>query len=240
MRRVRFVVPLAAVFVGALFPGAAHARTAPVVRQLVVFRDGSAKAQSVTASQATVHLGRRRCAVGAATPLAALVRSHVAKLGLHDYGSCSRRARDAGGLYVRSIGRDKAHGQDGWVYKVGQKLAPAGAADPSGPFGNGRLRNAAQVTWFYCRYDNAVHGCQRTLGVTATAQGGGAIAVTVKAYDDQARAVPAAGATVHAGSATATTDANGNATLTVAPGTYDVFAAAAGAVRSQPARTKVG
>ena len=240
MRRVRFVAPLVAVFAGALLPGAAHARTAPVVRQLVVFRDGSAKAQSVTAAQATVRLGRKRCAVGAGTPLAALVRSHVAKLGLHDYGSCSRRARDAGGLYVRSIGRDKAHGQDGWVYKVGQKLAPAGAADPSGPFGNGRLKNAAQVTWFYCRYDNAVHGCQRTLGVTATAQAGGAIAVTVKAYDDQARAVPAAGATVHVGSATATTDSNGNATVAVAPGSYDVFAAGAGAVRSQPARAKAG
>ena len=240
MRRVRFVAPLAAVFVGALVPGAAHARTSPVVRQLVVFRDGTAKAKSVTAAQATVRVGRRRCVVGAGTPLAALVRSRVAKLGLHDYGSCSRRARDAGGLYVRSIGRDKAHGQDGWVYKVGQKLAPAGAADPSGPFGNGRLRSGAQVTWFYCRYDNSVHGCQRTLGVTATAPGGGAITVTVKAYDDQGRAVPAAGATVHAGSATATTDANGSATLTVAPGGYDVFADEAGRVRSQPVRTKVG
>jgi hypothetical protein len=204
-----------------------------------VFRDGSAKAQSVTDAQTTVRLGRRRCAVGAGTPLAALVRSHVANLGLHDYGSCSRHTRDAGGLYVRSIGHDKARGQDGWVYKVGQKLAPAGAADPSGPFGNGRLKTGSQVTWFYCRYDNAVHGCQRTLGVTATAQGG-AIAVAVKAYDDQARAVPAAGAMVHAGSATATTDAHGNATLTVAPGTYDVFAAGAGAVRAQPARVRVG
>src|SRR3954464_15175459 len=118
MRRVRFVAPLAAAFVGALFPGAAHARTSPVVRQLVVFRDGTAKAKSVTAAQTTVRARRRRCVVGAGTPLAALVRSRVAKLGLHDYGSCSRRARDAGGLYVRSLGTGKGHARGGRVYKA--------------------------------------------------------------------------------------------------------------------------
>src|SRR5207247_5007607 len=138
------------------------------------------------------------------------------------------------GLYVRKIGPDAARGQNGWVYKVGQKLGTAGAADPAGPFGNGRLKAGAQVTWFYCRYDQRAHGCQRTLGLTVAAPGGGVLQVTAKAYDDQGRAVPARGATVHAGGAVATTDANGNATLTVAPGTYDAFAHGPGPVPSHP------
>ena len=102
--------------------------------------------------------------------------------------------------------------------------------------GNG----AQQRDWFYCRYDQRAHGCQRTLGLTVAAPGGGVLQVTAKAYDDQGRAVPARGATVHAGGAVATTDAHGNATLTVAPGTYDAFADGAGAVRSQPVHARVG
>ncbi|MFL5886786.1 MAG: hypothetical protein ACJ77M_17080, partial [Thermoleophilaceae bacterium] len=144
------------------------------------------------------------------------------------------------GLYVRSIRRDVAKGQNGWVYKVGQKLAPAGAADPSGPFGNGPLRKDAQVTWFYCRYDQRAHGCQRTLGLAASAPGGGALTVTVKAYDDQARAVPAAGAVVHFGSSGATTDANGVVRLNVATGAYELYADGAGAVRAPPVHVSVG
>src|SRR3954454_18543985 len=129
MRRARLVAPLAAVLLGVLAPGAAHARTAPLVYQLVVFRDGTSKAKSLTAAQTTVHVGRRDCAVASGTPLAALARSKAAKLRIKDYGWCSRRAKDAGGLYVRKVGRDAAHGQDGWVYKVGQRLpAPAGGA----------------------------------------------------------------------------------------------------------------
>jgi hypothetical protein len=231
MRRVRLCSLLAAVALGAFAPGAAHARTGPLVHQLVVFRSGLAKAKDVTASQATARVHGRRCAVPAGTPLAALVRSRIASLGLKDFGSCSRHPSDAGGLYVRSIAHDVAHGQNGWVYKVGQKLAPAGAADPAGPFGNGRLKKGAQVTWFYCRFSNAAHGCQRTLGVAVTPAAGG-LQVAVKAYDDQARAVPAAGVTVHAGSASAVTDSGGNATLTLAPGGYGVYADGGGFVRS--------
>jgi hypothetical protein len=238
MRRVRLSSLLALVALGAVAPGAALARSGPLVHQLVVFRSGAAKSNSLAASQTTARVGSKRCAVPAGTPLAALIRSRVAKLGLKDFGSCSRRPSDAGGLYVRSIGSDRARGQNGWVYKVGQKLAPAGAADPAGPFGNGRLKSGAQVTWFYCRYDNSVHGCQRTLGLTATPAAGG-LQVSVKAYDDRARAVPAVGATVHAGAASATTDANGNAVLTLPSGTYDVYANGAGAVRSQPVRASV-
>jgi hypothetical protein len=239
VRRVRLPSLLAARALGSLGPGAAHAATAPLVHQLVVFRDGSAKTADVTAAQTTVRAGRKRCAVSAGTPLAALARSRVAKLGVRDFASCSRKPADASGLYVRSIGSDAGRGQNGWVYKVGQRLATAGAADPAGPFGSGRLKRGASVTWFYCRYDARAHGCQRTLGLTATAPGGGVLKVTVKAYDDQGRAIPAAGATVHAGSATAATDASGNASLTLPAGPYAVFADGAGTVRSQPVHADV-
>src|SRR5205814_8823538 len=73
----------------------------PKVSQLVVFRDSSFKEKAARAKRIAVHLGRRRCVVGAGTPLAALLASKVAKIGLRDYGSCSSRARDAAGLFVR-------------------------------------------------------------------------------------------------------------------------------------------
>jgi hypothetical protein len=239
MRRAGQLSLLAALALGAFAPGAAHAVSAPLVHQLVVFRSGAAKASNVTAAQVSVRAGSKRCAVGAGTPLAALVRSRVARLGIHDYGSCSRSPRDAGGLYVRSIGSDAGRGQNGWVYKVGQRLAPAGAADPAGPFGNGRMKNGAQVTWFYCRYDGRVHGCQRTLGLTVAPATGG-VRVSVKAYDDQGRATAAAGVTVHAGAATAVTDASGNASVSLPAGSYEVFADGAAVVRSPPVRATVG
>ena len=146
----------AAVLVAA--PGAAAA--APRIHQLVVFRNGSFKEKTVTAGRASVNVNRRRCAVAPATPLAALVRSRPPSLGLRDYGSCSKRARDGAGLFVKRIGGDVNAGQDGWVYKVGNRSGSAGAADPTGPFGNGRLRRGARVVWFYCHMQGST--CQRT------------------------------------------------------------------------------
>ena len=205
------------------------ASRSPVVEQLVVFRSGRALGGRVRASAATVRVGRRRCAVGGATALAALVRARPGRLGIKDYGSCSRRAGDAGGLYVRSIGSDRGRGQNGWVYKVGHKLATAGAGDPAGPFGRGRLRPRQRVTWFFCRYHR---GCQRTLALRATPLPGGLVSVRARAYDDGARGVPVAGATVSAGGAAAVTDASGIAQLRLASGRYTVRAAKPGLVRS--------
>ena len=223
-------VALAAV---ALAPAAAPAAAvAPTVAQLVAFKDGSARQKRVAARAVTAKVGSRRCAVGSATPLAALVRSGVGPLRLRDYGSCSKRAADAGGLFVASIAGERNRGQSGWVYKVGNKLATAGAGDPSGPFGRGRLRRGARVTWFYCRLNTRTQSCQRTLALTAAPQGGGAVKVTVRSYDDHARSKPAAGATVHAGSTTATTAADGTATLQLPAGPASVWASATGAVRS--------
>jgi hypothetical protein len=217
-------IAAAALSAAALAPAA---QAAPRVQQLVVFRDGSGAQRSVGTAETTARVGKRRCRVGAATPLAALIRSNVGALRIHDYGSCSRKARDAAGLYVRAIRSDRGRGANGWVYKVGNRVASAGAGDPAGPFGAGRLRSGAHVTWFYCRMKGS--SCQRTLGVRAVAQAG-TTTVTVRSYDDQGRSRLAAGATVHAGTETATTGSDGVAHVSAAAG--KVWAEAAGMVRS--------
>jgi hypothetical protein len=212
---------------GAATPAAA---AAPKVSQLVAFKNGDATQRQVSTAKTTARVGSKQCAVGAATPLAALLRSKLPGLQLHDYGSCSRRAVDAGGLYVRRIRKDAAKGVHGWVYKVGNKVGTTGAGDPSGPFGSGRLKPGARVTWFYCHMKAS--GCQRTLAIKTKALGGGQVRVTVRAYDDQARGRPAAGATVFLGAVTAKTDSQGVATLTASPGRAAVRAEANGMVRS--------
>jgi hypothetical protein len=196
----------------------------------VVFNNGSAKQKRVGTPSGTARVGGKRCAVAAATPLAALLKSKVGPLKLHDYGACSKKPADAAGLYVRAIAGDRAKGPNGWVYKVGNKVGTAGAADPGGAFGNGRLKSGARVTWFYCRMKGS--SCQRTLGLTAAAQGDGTVTVTVRGYDDRGRGKPVKGATVHAGDATARTAAGGKATLQLQPGEVRVWASAKGLVRS--------
>lgn len=216
----------------ALAVAAPPAAAAPTVRQLVVQKDGTARQGKVTARKAHVHIHGDDCAVPSATPLAALLLSGQPGIKLHDYGSCSGRARDAGGLFVRSLGGDANKGADGWVYKVGKRWAPAGAADPAGPFGNGRLKDGAQVTWFYCRSDAQKPGCQRTLAVMASMGAGGEVHVHVVGYDDRGHGTPAANATVHAGEVEAKTDADGNADLALGPGRHFVYATKKGAIRS--------
>ena len=182
-------------------------------------------------------LGHKRCAVGPATPLAALLHSKLAGIRLKDYGSCSRNPADAGGLYVKRIRADVARGANGWVYKVGNKAGTAGAGDTSGPFGSGRLRRRARVTWFYCHMKAS--GCQRTLALKAKALGGGQVRVTVKAYDDFGKSRAAAGATVVLGSTRAKADSHGVATLQADPGEARVHAELKGAVRSFAERIAV-
>ena len=221
---------VAAAAVAALAPAAEAAP--PRVEQLVVFRDGSAVQRTVTARATLASVGGRRCAVGQGTPLAALLRSGVGPLRLRDYGECSRRTADSAGLFVTTIRRDRNRGQNGWVYKVADRVGTAGAADPAGPFGRGRLRTGARVTWFYCRMSARSASCQRTLGVKAAALGEGMVRVTVRAYDDRGRSRLQPGATVHAGDLTATTDSDGTATLRLPPGRAMVWASARGLVRS--------
>ena len=186
----------------------------------------------------SVKVAGRRCRVGAATPLSVLVATKL-KLGLRDYGHCTRRPRDAAGLYVTRVKREREKGRGGWVYKVGRKTPSLGAADVSR-----RLRDGRRITWFWCEQDSG-GGCQRTLEARpdrTSAAPGETLTVTVRGYDDQGRGVAVAGATVTLGSATAVSDAAGAAVLTVPaePGQLALEATADGLVRAFPVEVTVG
>jgi hypothetical protein len=218
----------------ALAPSAPSA--APKVRQMVVFRSGEAVTKTVRASRVLVRVQGRRCAAGEGTALSALVRSRPGRLRLRDFGSCSRSPRDGGGLFVSAIRDERNRGQNGWVYKVGRRSATAGAADPSGPFGRGRLRSGQRITWFYCRLLGG--GCQRTLEVRASAEPGGMLA-TVLGYNDEGRGIAIEGATVSAGGASALTGPDGRARLGLPAGSYRLVASKDGLVRSFAERVEV-
>ena len=246
---VGVVAAHAAPVAGAVAP-AAHARTsaaAPRVETMVVGRQGEAlSAARVRTARATrLVVGGRRCAVGAATPLAALAATPLA-LRFKDFGSCSpSRPRDATGLFVTTVAGQRNRGSNGWVYKVGSRAGTAGAADLGGPFGDGRrLRAHQQVLWFWCVM--GAKGCQRTLVVTAARRSvrqDEAIVVTVTGNDDRGKAVPVAGARVTFQAGQAVTGPDGGATLPATEATpaggAAVSATAPGLVRSFPANVTV-
>ena len=191
----------------------------------------------------SVRVGGRRCAIGKATPLSVLAGTRLA-LRLSDYGSCSRSPADAGSLYVRKLGPDRAAGSHGWVYKVGRRVGTTGAADPSGAFGTGKRLRGGRLLWFWC-VQNRSNGCQRTLEARperATVAPGAPLRVTVRGYDDNGRGVPVAGALVRLGGAQALTGDDGVATVTApaAAGALRATAERVGMVRSFPERVVVG
>ena len=229
--------PRALLVFAVVFAAAAPAAAAGLDRvdEMVVFPDGPVRIARVHPNATSVEVGRKRCSVPAGTPLAALVDGKLGPLTLHDYGSCSSRGADAGGLFVRGIAGVMNKGSDGWVYKVQGRLGVAGAADPSGPFGHGRITNGGQITWFWCHVTAAQKGCQHTLDVVflAAPNRPDLLKVRVREHDDHGRTTAVPGATVHAGARAATTDANGIVTFTVAKGDhYPIWAEAPGRIRS--------
>lgn len=217
----------------------AAAAAAPRVELMVVGRARVLRAPvRVLARARSVAVGRRRCAVAAGTPVAALAALRVPKFTLRDYGACSARSpRASEMLYVARIGRDRGRGANGWVYKVGRRAPGVGAASP-----RARVRAGARVLWFYCRMGR--DGCQRTLEVRGPARAapGAPVTFTVRAYDDRGRGIAAAGARVRFGGATAVTAPDGTATM-AAPATagrHRAAAQATGLVPSFPAQVRVG
>jgi hypothetical protein len=215
----------------------------PLVSEMVVGRFAVLRASAVVNARArTVSIQGRRCAVGAGTPLAALIAAGRIRgqwLGLRDYGHCGAAAVNSAQLFVNDIGGERNHGQDGWVYKVGRTIGSTGAADTSGPLGDGhRLRSGQQLVWFWCTSQSG--GCQHSLGLRLSSQAlsaSSALTVTVIGYDDQGRGTPVAGARVTlAGGETALTSAAGVARLQVGarPGRYTVSASRTGMVPSFP------
>ncbi len=221
-----------------------RARTAatPVVQSMVVGRGGAilGRARTVAAPGGLVRVSGRTCAVAAATPLAALLsmrRAGGPGFSLRDYGRCDRSAADSGQLYVSSLGGEAGSAQNGWEYKVNGVSGSTGAADPSGPLGDGRrLRSGARVLWFWCQA--SAGGCQRTLEVSApgAASAGAVVPVQVYSYDNEGRRQAAAGAIVTLGTDFASADASGRAAV-IAPavsGRYQVSASRSGLVPSFP------
>ena len=226
-------------------PAGASAASAPLVDVFVVGRSQVLREPAeVRARAASVRVGGRTCRVADGTPLAALEALRARggpAYALRDFGSCSRRTSDAGGLFVSKLGSDRARGSAGWVYKVGRRVGSTSAGDSSGPFGTGRRLRAGQaVTWFWCV---RAGDCQRTLEVSGprTIAPGASLAVSVRGYDDQGRARLVAGASVSVAGTTALTGEDGKATLTAPPsgGRYEVVAAKDGMVRSRPEEVMV-
>jgi hypothetical protein len=199
------------------------------------------RAQTLTASASTVHVGAKSCAVAAGTPLAVLVaarRRGGPGFALRDYGRCGSSPVNAGQLFVYSLGGERNSGQSGWEYKVDHRSGSTGAGDPSGARGDGRrLRSGARVLWFWCSASGG--GCQRTLDITPSAlvvNRGGSINVTITGYDNEGRGTPAVGALATLGSDFASTGLRGEATLIApaTPGRYALNASRPGLVPSFP------
>ena len=232
---------LALVAAGGVALGAAPAEAARTVQVMVVGKAGVlAGPAKVTLVERTVRIRGRRCTTGARTPLSALVATKL-PLSLRDYGACSLRPADSGSIYVRAISGEREAGSDGWVYKVGRRVGTTGAADPSGPFGDGRrLRTGQKVLWFWCVKD-AQDACQRTLEIAAprTVAPGQTFTATVRAYDEEGGGVPVAGVVVAPGAVTGP-DGTAAVTAPAAPGVLTLAAERAGLVPAFPRRVAVG
>jgi len=234
---------LGATVPGAVPPAVAAARGGPHVQVMIVGRHGAilSQARTVAARATAVRVGRRSCAVAAGTPLAVLAaarRTGAPPFALRDYGRCGSSPRNSGQLFVYSLAGESNRGQDGWEYKVEHVSGSTGAADPSGPLGDGRrLGSGQRVLWFWCVASGG--GCQRTLDLTtsaATVSPGSSLAVTVVGYDNEGHGVPVGGAIVTLGTASASTGADGRATLIApaAPGRYTLGAARPGLAPAFP------
>ncbi len=224
-------------------PTGVRAGAAPVVQSMIVGSSGSilSSARTVAAAATTVRVSGRSCAIGAATPmavLAAVARAGGPGFSLHDYGHCGPSQTNSGQLFVSSLGGETNRGQNGWEYKVNGISGATGAADLSGPSGNGqRLRSGQQVLWFWCAA--YAGGCQRSLEVAAstlTVRRGGTLSVAVTGRDNNGHASAAAGAIVSLDTDFASTGAGGGATLYApsTPGRYLLSATRRGLVPSFP------
>jgi hypothetical protein len=222
MRRSAAVVALV---LSAAVPTAAAA--APRVQMMVVGRTKTlVAARAITLKRTTVKIGHRRCAVPAGTALAGLVATHVA-VRVTDVAGC-----DPASMFVRQIGPDANRGLGGWEYKIGTRDPSAGAGDPAG-----RVRAGQQVLWYWCV---RAGDCQRTLSLSIRFLGKIRIArVHVRGYDDTGHARAIAGATVHFGALTFTTNPRGIANVPMTPGRYTVYADKPGLVQSFPTKVAI-
>jgi len=216
---------------------------APTVQSMIVGSTGAilSPARAVLAAAGAVRVAGRTCAVAAGTPLAVLTALRQAGgpgFSLRDYGHCGASPASSAELFVDSLAGEANSGQDGWEYKVDGVAGSTGAADPSGPMGNGRrLRSGERVLWFWCRA--SAGGCQRTLEAAPSRSAlapGAALSVAVTGYENEGRGAPVGGAIVTLGPDSASTGADGRARLIApsTPGRYALGATRRGLVPSFP------
>jgi hypothetical protein len=231
--------------------GRAHTAAAPVpgpTIDVMVVGAGNAiltRPTTLNVPATTVRTVHGECGVAAGTPLAALVilnRVGGPSFALRDYGHCTRSPAESGQLFVSSLDGETNHGQNGWEYKVNGRSGSTGAADPSGPFGDGhRIASGSRLLWFWCQSFGG--GCQRTLEVTAPSvvAHGKPFAVQVLGYDNDGNAKPMSGVRVSIGASSAVTGGSGRAMLRAPsrPGPASVRASRSGSVPSFPAALSV-
>ena len=212
------------------------ATIAPAVRQLVGFPLRVAVQEKVRARATTVRVSGRRCALATGTPLAALVRSRPGRLGLRDFGSCTRRARD-GGEPVRAIDPDRPQPRRGRLGLQGGSRRPrAGARDPAGPFGRGRLRTGQRVTWFYGREARATSSARWSCGRRPGRRHGLGARDRLRRPRQGSRGRRRRGAP---GRSDRDRRRRGPRSFTAAPGRYGIRATRAGDVRTYPQKVTV-
>ena len=116
------------------------------------------------------------------------------------------------GLIVCRIGGFAAFSpNEAWLYKVNHKAAQVGGDQL-------RLDRGDEVLWYFANFDSGDNtGAELDLGAPDRAAPGEVVTVKARQYSADGDREPAAGVTVSGGLAPATTDADGEATVTLRP-----------------------
>ena len=208
-------------------------RAAPSVQSMVVGPAARSSRRPAASSHAAarVRVGSQTCAVAAGTPLAvlaALRRAGGPGVRAARLRPLRRLAGELRQLFVNSLGGEANRGRR----TAGSTRSTASPAAPARPTRAARWATAAGcVRARGCCGSGARRrggGCQRTLEVAPAVSSRRArqrrCAVTVSGYDNEGRAAPVAGAIVTLGSSSASTGANGRATIAApsTPGSYQL------------------
>lgn len=149
--------------------------------------------------------------------------------GSIDCGYTYHIADTSFGLYLDQISTDTAAGTKGWIYLVNNAAPSVGAADYT-------LKVDDHVLWFYGEY--TLVPTRLTL-TDSEAASGSSITVTVDSFANNTWTA-LANTTVHFGTETAMTAADGQAVIHPADGYYKIFAAKPGFVRTNTQLLKMG
>ncbi len=133
------------------------------------------------------------------------------------------------GPYLDQINSDTAAGLKGWLYFVNNISPNIGAASYM-------LQSGDAVLWYFGDFDWLP---TRLVLDNSKIDSGASAVATVEEFKNQAFA-PLPGATIQFGAASATTDANGKATISANPGFYQVSAEKNGYVRSNVVLLQIG